>query len=192
MATKAQEIIGEGGYKYGWHDPEFKAVNAPKKGLSAGVVAGISEQKGEPQWMRDFRLKAYGHWQERPMPTGFWGGNIQNYQLDFNDIYYYVKPVQEQGRTWDEVPSEIKRTFDKLGIPEAERKFLSGVEAQYDSEVVYHNIREDLEKLGVIFVDTDTAVRDYPDIVRQYFGTIVPPNDNKFAALNSAVWSGGS
>ena len=126
------------------------------------------------------------------MPAGFWGGNIQNYSLDFNDIYYYVKPVAEQGKTWDDVPAEIKRTFDKLGIPEAERRFLSGVEAQYDSEVVYHNIREDLQKLGVIFVDTDTAVREYPDLVRQYFGTIIPPNDNKFAALNSSVWSGGS
>src|SRR3990170_7092485 len=126
------------------------------------------------------------------MPAGLWGGSIQNYSLDFNDIYYYVKPVQEQGKTWDDVPAEIKRTFDKLGIPEAERRFLSGVEAQYDSEVVYHNIREDLQKLGVIFVDTDTAVREYPDLVRQYFGTIIPPNDNKFAALNSSVWSGGS
>jgi Fe-S cluster assembly protein SufB len=126
------------------------------------------------------------------MPAGFWGGNIQNYSLDFNDIYYYVKPVAEQGKTWDEVPAEIQRTFDKLGIPEAERKFLSGVEAQYDSEVVYHNIREDLEKLGVIFTDTDSALREHPDLVKQYFGTIIPPNDNKFAALNSAVWSGGS
>jgi Fe-S cluster assembly protein SufB len=192
MVTKPKDILEESGYKYGWHDPEFKAVNAPKKGLSADVVAGISEMKGEPSWMRDFRLKAYRHWEERPMPTGFWGGNIQNYELDFNDIYYYVKPVAEQGRTWDDVPAEIKRTFDKLGIPEAERKFLSGVEAQYDSEVVYHNIREDLKKLGVIFVDTDTAVREYPDLVREYFGTVIPPNDNKFAALNSSVWSGGS
>jgi Fe-S cluster assembly protein SufB len=192
MATRVQEIVGDRQYKYGWNDPEFKAVNAPKKGLNAEVVAGISEMKGEPQWMRDFRLKAYGHWEERPMPTGFWGGNIQNYSLDFDDIYYYVKPVAEQGKTWDDVPAEIKRTFDKLGIPEAERKFLSGVEAQYDSEVVYHNVRKDLQKIGVIFVDTDTAVREYPDLVRQYFGTVIPPNDNKFAALNSAVWSGGS
>jgi Fe-S cluster assembly protein SufB len=192
MVTKAKDLVEESGYKYGWNDPEFKAINVPKKGLNAEVVAGISEMKNEPAWMRNFRLKAYRHWEERPMPTGFWGGNIQNYDLDFNDIYYYVKPVQEQGKTWEDVPAEIKRTFDKLGIPEAERKFLSGVEAQYDSEVVYHNIREDLKKLGVIFVDTDTAVREYPDLVREYFGTIIPPNDNKFAALNSSVWSGGS
>ncbi|MCH7717846.1 MAG: Fe-S cluster assembly protein SufB [Chloroflexi bacterium] len=192
MVTKAQESIGEDTYKFGWNDPDFKAINEPKKGLSEAVVEGISELKGEPQWMRDFRLKAYRHWQERPMPTGFWGGSIQNYSLDFNDIYYYVKPVQEPGKTWDEIPAEIKRTFEKLGIPEAERKFLSGVEAQYDSEVVYHNIREDLKKQGVIFVDTDTALREHEDLMRQYFGKIIPANDNKFASLNSAVWSGGS
>jgi Fe-S cluster assembly protein SufB len=192
MAGKVQELVGEGTYKYGWSDEDFKPINVKKKGLSRDVVAEISAMKGEPQWMRDFRLKAYHHWEERPMPTGFWGGSIQNYSLDFNDIYYYVKPVAEQGKTWDEVPAEIKRTFEKLGIPQAERKFLSGVEAQYDSEVVYHKVREDLAKLGVIFTDTDSAVRDYPDLLRQYFGKIVPPNDNKFASLNSAVWSGGS
>ena len=192
MVTKAQESIGEDTYKFGWNDPDFKAINEPKKGLSEAVVEGISELKGEPQWMRDFRLKAYRHWQERPMPTGFWGCSIQNYSLDFNDIYYYGKPVQEPGKTWDEIPAEIKRTFEKLGIPEAERKFLSGVEAQYDSEVVYHNIREDLKKQGVIFVDTDTALREHEDLMRQYFGKIIPANDNKFASLNSAVWSGGS
>ncbi len=126
------------------------------------------------------------------MPTGFWGGSIQNYPLDFNDIYYYVKPMEGQGKTWEDVPDEIKHTFDKLGIPEAERKFLAGVGAQYDSEVVYHNIREDLEKLGVHFLDMDSGLREHEDIVKQYFGTIVPPADNKFAALNSAVWSGGS
>jgi Fe-S cluster assembly protein SufB len=193
MATKVTDIVEErGGYKYGWSDPEFKPINVTKKGLSKEVVAEISAMKGEPQWMRDFRLKSYEHFLERPMPTGFWGGNIQNYDLDFNDIYYYVKPVAEQGRTWEEVPAEIKRTFDKLGIPEAERKFLSGVEAQYDSEVVYHKVREDLSKLGVIFTDTDTALREHPDLLREYFGTVIPPNDNKFASLNSAVWSGGS
>lgn len=193
MPKKAdKDALSQTGYKYGWYDPEFRPINTPEKGLSERVVAQISEMKSEPAWMREFRLKAYRHWIERPMPTGFWGGNIQNYDLNFNDIYYYVKPVQEQGKTWDEVPAEIKRTFDRLGIPEAERKFLSGVEAQYDSEVVYHKVREDLTKLGVIFVDTDTAVREYPDLVRQYLGTIIPPNDNKFASLNSAVWSGGS
>jgi Fe-S cluster assembly protein SufB len=188
---KAGDIVS--GYKYGWHDPEFKPINEVKKGLDAGVVAQISEIKNEPQWMRDFRLRSLQHFESKPMPDGaFWGGNIENYDLDFNDIYYYVKPMEGQGRTWDEVPEEIKRTFDKLGIPEAERKFLAGVGAQYDSEVVYHKIREDLEKLGVIFVDMDTGLREHEDLVREYFGTVVPPADNKFAALNSAVWSGGS
>jgi Fe-S cluster assembly protein SufB len=188
---KAGDIVS--GYKYGWHDPEFKPVNEVKKGLDAGVVAQISEIKNEPQWMRDFRQRSLQHFESKPMPNGaFWGGNIENYDLDFNDIYYYVKPMEGQGRTWDEVPEEIKRTFDKLGIPEAERKFLAGVGAQYDSEVVYHKIREDLEKLGVIFVDMDTGLREHEDLVREYFGTVVPPADNKFAALNSAVWSGGS
>ncbi|HEU0074289.1 MAG TPA: Fe-S cluster assembly protein SufB [Dehalococcoidia bacterium] len=188
---KAGDIVS--GYKYGWHDPEFKPVNEVKKGLDAGVVAQISEIKNEPQWMREFRQRSLQHFESKPMPNGaFWGGNIENYDLDFNDIYYYVKPMEGQGRTWDEVPEEIKRTFDKLGIPEAERKFLAGVGAQYDSEVVYHKIREDLEKLGVIFVDMDTGLREHEDLVRQYFGTVVPPADNKFAALNSAVWSGGS
>jgi Fe-S cluster assembly protein SufB len=188
---KAGDIVS--GYKYGWHDPEFKPVNEVKKGLDRDVVAQISEMKNEPQWMRDFRQKSLEHFESKPMPNGaFWGGNIENYDLDFQDIYYYVKPMEGQGRTWEEVPEEIKRTFDKLGIPEAERKFLAGVGAQYDSEVVYHKIREDLEKLGVIFVDMDTGLREHEDIVREYFGTVVPPADNKFAALNSAVWSGGS
>src|SRR6185369_6804474 len=172
--------------------PEFKAVNKPVKGLSKEVVAQISELKNEPQWMRDFRLRSLELFEEKPMPTGFWGGNIQGYPLDFQDIYYYVKPMEGQGKTWEEVPDEIKRTFDKLGIPEAERKFLAGVGAQYDSEVVYHKIREDLEKLGVRFLDMDSGLREHPEIVEEYFGTIVPPGDNKFAALNSAVWSGGS
>jgi Fe-S cluster assembly protein SufB len=188
---KAGDIVS--GYKYGWHDPEFKPVNEVKKGLDSGVVTQISELKNEPQWMRDFRQRSLQHFESKPMPYGaFWGGSIENYDLDFNDIYYYVKPMEGQGRTWDEVPEEIKRTFDKLGIPEAERKFLAGVGAQYDSEVVYHKIREDLEKLGVIFVDMDTGLREHEDLVKQSFGTVVPPADNKFAALNSAVWSGGS
>ncbi|MGE3983380.1 MAG: Fe-S cluster assembly protein SufB, partial [Dehalococcoidia bacterium] len=140
------------------------------------------------------RLKSLQHFEEKPMPEeeNFWGGSIADYPLDFQDIYYYVKPMEGQGKTWEEVPAEIKRTFDKLGIPEAERKFLAGVGAQYDSEVVYHKIREDLEKLGVVFLDMDSGLREYPELVKEYFGTIVPPNDNKFAALNSAVWSGGS
>jgi Fe-S cluster assembly protein SufB len=142
--------------------------------------------------MRKFRLDSLEQFEAKPMPEGFWGGSIQNYDLDFQDIYYYVKPMEGQGKTWEDVPEEIKRTFDKLGIPEAERKFLAGVGAQYDSEVVYHKIREDLEKIGVIFTDMDTGLREHEDIVREYFGTIVPPGDNKFAALNSSVWSGGS
>jgi Fe-S cluster assembly protein SufB len=144
--------------------------------------------KGEPSWMREFRLKSLGHFWKRPMPT--WGADLSG--IDFDNIYYYIKPVQEQGKTWEEVPAEIKDTFDRLGIPEAERKFLAGVTAQYESEAVYHKVREDLEKLGVIFTDMDTALRLYPDIIKEHFGTVIPYTDNKFAALNSAVWSGGS
>ncbi|HEY8498174.1 MAG TPA: Fe-S cluster assembly protein SufB, partial [Limnochordales bacterium] len=152
------------------------------------VVEEIASIKGEPDWMRQFRLKALEIFQRKPMPT--WGGDLS--RLRFDDIYYYIRPTERKGQSWDEVPETIKRTFDRLGIPEAERKFLAGVTAQYESEVVYHSIRKELERQGVIFVDTDTAVREYPDLVRQYFGTVVPPADNKFAALNSAVWSGGS
>ena len=188
--SKAADIVTS--YKFGWNDPEFKPVNEVRKGLDRDVVAQISEIKNEPQWMRDYRLRALEIFESKPMPAGFWGGNIQGYPLDFQDIYYYVKPMEGQGKSWDEVPEEIKRTFDKLGIPEAERKFLAGVGAQYDSEVVYHKIREDLEKLGVQFLDMDSGLREHEDVVRQYFGTIVPSADNKFAALNSAVWSGGS
>jgi Fe-S cluster assembly protein SufB len=190
MATNAADIIT--GYKYGWHDEDFKPIGEIRKGLDQDVVKQISELKNEPEWMREFRLRALDIFESKPMPTGFWGGNLQAYPLDFNDIYYYVKPMEGQGRTWDEVPEGIKRTFDRLGIPEAERKFLAGVGAQYDSEVVYHKIREDLEKQGVIFLDMDSGLREHPEIVKEYFGTIVPPADNKFAALNSAVWSGGS
>ncbi len=190
MTTKPVDI-GIEGYKWGFHD-DARYVFRTEKGLSERVVREISAAKNEPSWMTEYRVKAYRHFVERPMPTGFWGGNIQNYHLDFDDIYYFARAADRPGKSWDDVPEYIKRTFDRLGIPEAERKFLAGVGAQYDSEVVYHNIREDLAKQGVIFVDTDTAVREYPDLVRQYFGTVVPANDNKFAALNSAVWSGGS
>ncbi len=144
--------------------------------------------KGEPDWMLEFRLKAYDHFIKRPMPN--WGGDLS--EIDFDDIFYYIRPSEKQGKTWDEVPEYIKNTFEKLGIPEAERKFLAGVGAQYESEVIYHSLREDLEKQGVIFLDMDTGVREYPELVKQYFGTVIPANDNKFAALNSAVWSGGS
>jgi Fe-S cluster assembly protein SufB len=150
-------------------------------------VTEISEMKREPRWMRDFRLKSLQVFESKPMPR--WGGNIG---IDFQDIYYYLKPTDRQGKTWDDVPAEIKETFDKLGIPEAEKKFLAGVKAQFESEVVYGSLKEDLAKKGVIFTDTDTAVREHGDLVREYIGTIIPPEDNKFAALNSAVWSGGS
>src|SRR5690606_225379 len=164
------------------------AVFRTEKGLSRRVVEQISEMKGEPGWMREIRLKALDIFLSKPMPT--WGGDLS--ELNFDDIYYYSRPTDRQGRSWDEVPENIKRTFDRLGIPEAEQKWLAGVSAQYDSEVVYHNMRKDLEEQGVIFCDTDTAVREYPDLVREYFGTVVPASDNKFAALNTAVWSGGS
>jgi Fe-S cluster assembly protein SufB len=163
--------------------PIFKA----RKGLDAEIVRQISDMKNEPEWMRKFRLESLDIFNSKPMPR--WGGNIA---INFQDIYYYLKPAEHQGRTWDDVPDEIKRTFDRLGIPEAEKKYLAGVKAQFESEVIYGSLKEDLADKGVIFTDTDTAVREYPDLVRQYFATIIPPTDNKFAALNSAVWSGGS
>jgi Fe-S cluster assembly protein SufB len=172
--------------KYDFRDEE-KYVFKARKGLGAGIVAEISEMKREPAWMRDFRLKSLETFYSKPVPR--WGGDIQ---IKFEDIYYYLKPTDHQVKTWDEVPAEIKNTFDRLGIPEAEKKFLAGVKAQYESEVVYGSLREEMSRQGVIFTDTDSAVREYPDLVREYFGTIIPPTDNKFAALNSAVWSGGS
>jgi Fe-S cluster assembly protein SufB len=161
----------------------FKA----RRGLSAETVSEISEMKREPKWMRDFRLRSLKIFESKPMPH--WGGEIG---INFQDIFYYLKPTNEQGKTWDDVPAEIKDTFDKLGIPEAEKKYLAGVKAQFESEVVYGSLQEDLGKKGVIFTDTDTALREHGDLVREYFGSIIPPEDNKFAALNSAVWSGGS
>ncbi|MCA9098923.1 MAG: Fe-S cluster assembly protein SufB, partial [Planctomycetaceae bacterium] len=163
--------------------PVFKA----KKGLNAEIVNQISDLKNEPDWMRQFRLRSLEIFESKPMPA--WGGNIS---LDFQDVYYYLKPADHMGRTWDDVPDEIKQTFDKLGIPEAEKKFLAGVKAQFESEVVYGSLKDDLAQKGVIFLDTDTAVREHEDLVREYFATVIPPEDNKFAALNSAVWSGGS
>ncbi|MED4729261.1 FeS cluster assembly protein SufB [compost metagenome] len=185
MSKKAPELSSE--YQYGFHDKDISVFRA-KKGLTKEIVEEISRMKGEEQWMLDFRLKSLELFQSMPMPS--WGGDLT--ELDFNSITYYVKPSEKAGRSWDEVPEEIKNTFDRLGIPEAEQKFLAGVSAQYESEVVYHNMQEDLEEMGVIFCDMDTAVREHPDIVREYFSTVIPPTDNKFAALNSAVWSGGS
>jgi Fe-S cluster assembly protein SufB len=163
------------------------AVFKARKGVDAEIVTQISEMKKEPAWMRDFRLKSLEIFESKPMPN--WGGHLG---IDFQDIYYYLKPTEQQGKTWEEVPDAIKQTFDRLGIPEAERKFLAGVKAQFESEVVYGSLQEDLAKKGVIFTDTDTAVREHSDLLREYFGTVIPPTDNKFAALNSAVWSGGS
>ncbi|MCA9103437.1 MAG: Fe-S cluster assembly protein SufB [Pirellulales bacterium] len=172
--------------KYDFRNDE-KYVFKARKGIDAEIVTQISEMKGEPEWMREFRLHSLEVFESKPMPT--WGGRIG---IDFQDIYYYIKPSNEQGHSWEDVPEDIKRTFDKLGIPEAEKKFLAGVKAQYESEVVYGSLREDLAEKGVIFTDTDSALREHPDLLREYFGTIIPPSDNKFAALNSAVWSGGS
>jgi len=182
-----QAAVELGEYKAGFHYPDI-SVFKTRKGLSEEVVNAISEHKGEPDWMRQFRLRAYRAFLKKPMPS--WGADLS--ALDFDAMYYYAKPVSEQKKSWEDVPGNIRETFDRLGIPEAEAKFLSGVGAQYDSEVVYHNLRESLTRQGVIFCDPETAVREHPDLVRQYFGTVVPPLDNKFAALNSAVWSGGS
>ncbi len=178
-------------YKYGFNLPEDYAFKS-RKGLDEQIVREISLMKKEPAWMTEFRLRAYRHFVARPMPT--WGGHGLLKTIDFNDIYYYIKPTDAKKAydSWDDVPSDIKNTFDRLGIPEAEQKFLAGVGAQYESEMVYHSIIESLTKQGVIFLDMDAALREYPEIVRQYFGTVIPPEDNKFAALNTAVWSGGS
>jgi Fe-S cluster assembly protein SufB len=181
--------IDLGAYQLGWRD-EVEYAFTPRKGLDEDVIREMSGMKKEPEWMLEFRLKAYQRFLRKPIPQ--WGGGGALNTIDFDDIYYYVKPAGEQAKDWDMVPESIKATYEKLGIPEAERKYLAGVTAQYESEVVYHRNREDLEKLGVLFTDMDTALREYPEIVKEYFGTVIPPNDNKFAALNSAVWSGGS
>jgi Fe-S cluster assembly protein SufB len=175
--------------KFGFHDPESGYAFKAPKGLSRELVAQISEFKGEPEWMRAFRLKALEHFMARPQPT--WGSPMLA-EVDYDNIHYFVRASEKSSRTWDDVPDDIKRTFDKLGIPEAERKFLAGVGAQYESEVVYHQVREDLERQGVVFMDMDSGLREHEDLVREYFSTVIPANDNKLAALNSAVWSGGS
>jgi len=179
--------IDLGKYKLGWSDEE-DYVFKPRKGLDEDIIREMSALKNEPQWMLDFRLRSYKIFQRKPMPN--WGGDMS--EIYFDDIYYYIKPTEGQVDAWEELPDSVKDTYEKLGIPEAERKYLAGVTAQYESEVVYHRNREDLEAQGVLFSDMDSAVKEYPDIVQRYFGTIIPPGDNKFAALNSAVWSGGS
>jgi Fe-S cluster assembly protein SufB len=176
-------------YKYGFRDPEEHVFRSSRKGLDEEIVREISGQKNEPEWMLKYRLKALKHAENRPTPT--WGGDLS--RLIFDDIFFYIKPSEKGvGRTWDEVPETIKNTFEKLGIPEQERKILAGVGAQYESEVVYHSLRKEWEDQGVIFKGMDDGLREHEDLVREYFGTVVPFQDNKFAAVNSAVWSGGS
>jgi Fe-S cluster assembly scaffold protein SufB len=184
--TTSREIVSSE-YKFGFHD-EVDYLEETAAGLTRGTVEEISRFKDEPQWMLDFRLRAYEHYLTRPMPQ--WGGDLN--QIDLSKIVYYRKPSQGEEKSWDDVPDKIKKTFERLGIPEAERKFLAGVGAQYDSEVVYHSVREELSKIGVVFMGTDQGLKEYPELFKKYFATVVPPEDNKFAALNSAVWSGGS
>ncbi|MFO7633701.1 MAG: Fe-S cluster assembly protein SufB [Caldilinea sp.] len=190
MATHADLKALEGvkdEYEYGFHDVE-KPVFKTERGLSHTTIDQISDHKNEPQWMCDFRHQALDIFLSKPMPT--WGADLSG--IDFDEIFYYLKPSEGSGKSWDDVPEDIKRTFDRLGIPEAERKFLAGVGAQYDSEVIYHSLRAEWEKIGVVFLDMDSGLREHEDLVREYFATIIPAADNKFAALNSAVWSGGS
>jgi Fe-S cluster assembly protein SufB len=187
MSSDAQILEGLGDYKYGFRD-ESKPFFKSRKGLDREIVEQISAMKGEPQWMLDFRLRAYEHFENRPTPN--WGGDLSTLNLD--EIYFYTKPTEKEERSWDDVPDNIKETFTRLGIPEAEQKFLSGVGAQYESEMVYHSIQEHLAEQGVIFKSIEQGLKDHPDLFREHFGTVIPIEDNKFAALNSAVWSGGS
>src|SRR5580765_1589525 len=189
MAVTQEEHLREldKGYRFGWHDPDHSVI-VPKKGLSEAVVEEISALKSEPAWMRKYRLKSLKHFRSRPMP--WWGADLS--QVDCDDSYYCIRSPEKQAQSWEDLPDDIKGTWDKLGIPEAEKKYLGGVSAQYESEVVYHKIKKELDDIGVLFTDMDSALRDYPDLVKEYFGTLIPPNDNKFAALNTAVWSGGS
>ncbi|MFM7410425.1 MAG: Fe-S cluster assembly protein SufB, partial [Actinomycetota bacterium] len=175
-------------YQLGWSDSVEYAF-APEKGLNDGVVEQISWWKGEPDWMRKLRLRSLQTFERKPMAKWF-ADNMPD--IDFQDIYYYLRPATEQVDEWDDLPEQMKATYEKLGIPEAERKYLAGVTAQYESEVVFHRNREDLERQGILFCDMDTALREYPELVKRYFGTVIPPGDNKFAALNTSVWSGGS
>jgi Fe-S cluster assembly protein SufB len=185
--TATRDIVKDRRDEYAFHD-DIVYLAETKRGLTRETVEEISRFKEEPDWMLQFRLRAYDHFVKRSMPN--WGGDLS--KIDFDKIVYYRKPSEREEKSWDDVPEQIKQTFERLGIPEAERKFLAGVGAQYDSEVVYHSVREELSKIGVVFMGTDQALKEYPEIFRKYFGTVVPPEDNKFAALNSAVWSGGS
>jgi Fe-S cluster assembly protein SufB len=182
------ESVDLGPYKFGWADP-VRSTNTIKRGLSHDVVEEISTMKNEPEWMRQFRHKALDYFYRRPMPA--WGSDLSG--IDFDNIYYFVRATEKQAASWDELPVDIRSTYDRLGIPEAEKnRLIAGVAAQYESEVVYHKVREDLEAQGVVFLDTDTALREHEDIFREHWATVIPANDNKFSALNSAVWSGGS
>tara|TARA_B100001094_G_scaffold330092_1_gene394437 strand:+ start:501 stop:1913 length:1413 start_codon:yes stop_codon:yes gene_type:complete len=185
--SDAREAVGE--YKAGWHDPEKSTIRFDF-GLSEEVVREISNIKNEPQWMTDIRVKAFKHFSERKMPT--WGNMSILEEIDFDKICYYLRSSESTEKDWDDVPEDIRNTFQRLGIPEAEQKWLSGVTAQYESEAVYHSIREDLESQGVIFLDMDSGLKEYPDLVKKWFCSVVPYSDNKFSALNTAVWSGGS
>ena len=185
MTEKIPELGGE--YKYGFKD-DIKPIYTTGEGLTEEIVRKISEAKNEPEWMLDFRLKVYETYKNLSMPD--FGPDLS--PLDFEHINYFRRDSEGVARDWDEVPEEIKKTFDRLGVPQAERKYLAGSSAQYESEVVYHNMREDFDKLGIVFMDTDSAVKEYPELVKKYFGKLVSPSDNKMAALNSAVWSGGS
>ncbi len=187
MPNDEKLIDSIGDYKYGFSDPEVHVFKS-RKGLDRSVVEEISQMKGEPEWMLKYRLKAYDHFIKRPEPT--WGPDLS--VLDLDDIYYYVKPTEKEVSSWDDIPDSIKNTFDRLGIPEAEQKFLAGVGAQYESEMIYHSIQEQLAEQGVIFKSIENGLREHPDLFREYFGTVIPYSDNKYAALNSAVWSGGS
>ena len=185
--TATRELVNNDRTKFDFKD-DIVYLTETKRGLTRETVEEISALKNEPEWMLKFRLRAYDHFLQRPMPQ--WGGDLGH--IDFDKIVYYRKPSEREEKSWDDVPDKIKATFERLGIPEAERKFLAGVGAQYDSEVVYHSVRAELSKIGVVFMGTDQGLKEYPQIFEKYFGTVVPPEDNKFAALNSAVWSGGS
>ncbi|MDT4993778.1 MAG: Fe-S cluster assembly protein SufB, partial [Actinoplanes sp.] len=188
VTTQEEHLAALGKYEYGWADTDTAGATA-LRGLSEAVVRNISALKSEPQWMLDLRLKGLRLFDRKPMPN--WGADLTG--IDFQNIKYFVRSTEKQAATWDDLPADIKNTYDKLGIPEAEKqRLVSGVAAQYESEVVYHKIREDLEEQGVIFLDTDTALKEHPEIFREYFGTVIPVGDNKFAALNTSVWSGGS
>ncbi|MHA6512180.1 Fe-S cluster assembly protein SufB [Tessaracoccus sp. Z1128] len=187
-ATQDEHIEALSKYQWGWHDSD-SAGSTAKRGLNEGVVTNISGLKNEPEWMRDLRLKGLKLFEKKPMPT--WGADLSG--IDFDNIKYFVRSTEKQAQTWEDLPDDIKNTYDRLGIPEAEKaRLVSGVAAQYESEVVYHKINEELERQGVIFLDTDTALKEYPEMFQEYFSTVIPVGDNKFASLNTAVWSGGS